>query len=247
VNEARPVTVGLVAGLGPESTIDYYRRLLSAWGSRHPGTAPSIVLDSLDVQLALRLVTNDRRALVAYLLESVNRLHGAGATFGAITANTPHTVFAELSAASPLPLISIVDVCAAEAERRGLRRLLILGTRFTMTESFYPEAFRLRALEAVPPAREEVGWIHEEYLGLVRGEFTEKARARFTDLIERSRALLAIDGVILGGTELPILMRAPLVAGVPLLDTTGIHVEAIVESCASKRRSSWNASRHQPQ
>ena len=100
--------VGLVGGLGPESTIDYYQRLLAAWERAEPGSAPAIVIDSLDVQLGLRLVAHDRVALVEYLLDSIVRLAGAGADFVAMTANTPHIVFEELVALSPVPLLSLV-------------------------------------------------------------------------------------------------------------------------------------------
>ena len=97
--------VGLVGGLGPESTIDYYRRLLESWSTVDRATSPGLVIDSLDVQRALRLVSSDRGALVDYLAESVNRLAGAGADFVAITANTPHIVFDELSARAAVYLL----------------------------------------------------------------------------------------------------------------------------------------------
>ena len=124
--------VGLVGGLGPESTIDYYRRLLDAWRTVEPGSSPGIVIDSLDVAVGLRLVEADRPALVEYLLASLRRLAGAGVEFAALTANTAHVVFDELAARSPVRLVSIVEACAAEAGRRGLRRVALLGTRFTM-------------------------------------------------------------------------------------------------------------------
>src|SRR3979409_2045603 len=123
-------TVGLVGGLGPESTIDYYRRILEAWALEDASSAPSIVIDSLDVRRALHLVAGDRPALTAYLLVALVRLAGAGVDFIAMTANTPHIVFDELAARSPVRLLSIVEVCADEARRRGLRRLALLGTRF---------------------------------------------------------------------------------------------------------------------
>ena len=107
--------VGLVGGLGPESTVDYYRRILNGWKREEPDSAPSVVIDSLDAQLALRLVQQDRPALIAYLLASLRRLAGAGVDFAAITANTAHIVFDELAAQSPVPLLSIVEVCVAEA------------------------------------------------------------------------------------------------------------------------------------
>jgi aspartate racemase len=114
-------TLGLVGGLGPESTIDYYCRIVESCARSEPSTSPSIVIDSLDVRRALHLVEHDRAALIEYLLGSLRRLAGAGVDFAAITANTPHIVFDALSARPPVPLASIVEVCAAEARRCGLR------------------------------------------------------------------------------------------------------------------------------
>ena len=115
-------TVGIVGGLGPESTVDYYRRILAAWEREDPSSAPSIVIDSLDAQRALKLVAADRRAFSDYLFESLQRLAGAGVDFAVLSANTAHIVFDDLSARSRVPLLSIVETCAAEAQRRGLKR-----------------------------------------------------------------------------------------------------------------------------
>jgi aspartate racemase len=224
-------TVGIVGGLGPESTIDYYRRIIEAWERSDPSTAPSIVIDSLDPQNALRLVNTDVQAFFEYLLTSVRRLLGAGVDFIAITANTPHIVFDELQAESPVPIVSIVEVCAEEAKRRGLNRLLLLGTRFTMDASFYPEVFARHGLSVVTANDEDRAWVHARYVGeLLRGDFRDETRAQFISLITRLKGDLGVDGVILGGTELPLLFNTiSEVAGLPLLDTTALHVAAIVE------------------
>lgn len=131
-------TVGIVGGLGPESTIDYYRRIVQLWRDGDPSSYPSIVIDSLDVALGLRLVADDRAGLIEYLTASIDRLTRAGATFITMAANTPHIVFDELSARSAFPMMSIVEVCVTEAERRGFTRLALLGTRLTMEGAFYP-------------------------------------------------------------------------------------------------------------
>jgi aspartate racemase len=222
--------VGIVGGLGPESTIDYYRRILEAWERADPSTAPAVVIDSLDVRLALRLVEADRPALAEYLLASLRRLAAAGADFAAMTANTPHIVFDELAAQSPVPLVSIVEVCAREAQRRGLRRLALLGTRFTMEAPFYPEVCARHGIEVVLPDAAERSWIHERYVGeLLRGDFRDGTRERLVSIVGRLRDEAGIDGVILGGTELPLLLRSEVVADLPALDTTALHVAAIVE------------------
>ena len=221
--------VGLVGGLGPESTIDYYRRILEAWERERPGSAPSIVIDSLDVQLGIRLVERDRGGLIEYLAASLRRLGGAGVDFAALTANTPHLVFDDLVGLSPVPLVSIVETCALEAKRRGLGRLALLGTRFTMEGPFYPQTFGRHGLALVTPGAEDVSWVHERYIGeLLKGDFRDPTRLGFVTLVERMRRDAGIDGVILGGTELPLLLRSPEVAGLPALDTTALHVAAIV-------------------
>jgi aspartate racemase len=223
-------TLGLVGGLGPESTIDYYRRILDLWQKLEAGTAPSIVIDSLDVQRALHLVASDRAALIDYLFGSIDRLAGAGVDFIAMTANTPHIVFDELAARSPVPLVSIVETCAAEAQRRGLRRLLLLGTRFTMEAPFYPKVCARFGITVLVPSDADRLWIHERYVGeLLKGVFGDETRLTIVDLIRRARTDNGIDGVILGGTELVLLLTEPTVAGVPTLDTTALHVAAIVE------------------
>lgn len=225
--------VGLVGGLGPESTIDYYRRILAAWDQDHPATAPNIVIDSIDVRELLRLVATDLPALTKYLRASIVRLAAAGVDFIAMTANTPHIVFDELAPKSPVPLISIVEACAAEAQSRGLCRLALLGTRFTMEAPFYRTVFARTGVAVIAPNAEDRYWVHERYVEeLLKGKFLDETRNEFVTLISRLRDEERIDGVILGGTELPMLLSASNVAGVPLLDTTDLHVAAIVKRLA---------------
>ena len=226
--------VGIVGGLGPESTIDYYRRILEAYERVHPGRSPSIVIDSLDVQRALDLVARDRRALVEYLLGSLRRLAGAGVDFAAMTANTTCGVFDELVARSTIPLVSIVEVCADEAKARGLRRLALLGTRFTMEAPFYPDVCGRRGIAVVTPNEADRTWLHERYVSeLLKGEFRDATRREVVALVRRLRDEHGIDGVILGGTELPLLLPGPVIADLPALDTTALHVAAIVERLAA--------------
>ena len=229
--------VGLIGGLGPESTVDYYRRILAAWAQEDPRTAPSIVIDSLDVQRALHLVEHDRAALTEYLLASLHGLAGAGADFAAITANTPHLVFDELAARSPVPLLSIVEVCAEHARQQGLRRLALLGTRFTMEAPFYLTVCARQEIAVVTPDAVERAWVHAKYVGeLLEGNFQEETRRQFISLVGRLRDEQGVDGVILGGTELPLLLSTPSIAGLPVLDTTALHVAAIVRRLRSSDR-----------
>lgn len=227
---ASAACVGLVGGLGPESTVDYYRRILSAWATVEPGSAPSLVIDSLDVQRALRLVESDRDELVEYLLASIQRLARAGVDFAVLTANTPHLVFDELAERSPIPLLSIVETCAQAASRLGLSRLGLLGTRFTMDAPFYPAVFARHAIDVVLPPEAARLWVHDKYISeLLRGDLRDSTRSEFVALIGRMRAAEALDGIILGGTELPLLLGVDSIEGLEVLDTTALHVSAIVK------------------
>src|SRR5262249_24760605 len=152
-----------------------------AWQQDDPSTSPSIVIDSLDVRRALHLVEYDRPALVEYLAASLARLGAAGVDFAAMTANTPHIVFDELAARSPVPLVSIVEVCIEEARRRRMGRLALLGTRFTMEAPFYPDVAARAGIALVLPEEAERAWIHQRYVGeLLKGEFKDDTRRQFT-------------------------------------------------------------------
>jgi aspartate racemase len=219
-----------VGGIGPESTIDYYRRILAAWEREAPGTSPSLVIDSLDVRLGLRLVEKDRPAFIEYLVASVQRLAAAGVDFVAMTANTPHVVFDEITARATVPLLSIVETCAEEARGRGLKRLALFGTRFTMEAPMYPEVFGRYGMTVIAPNDAERALVHDRYVNqLLNGEFRDDTRQEFLSLIVRLRDEERIDGVILGGTELTLLLKDPVIADIPALDTTALHVAAIVE------------------
>jgi aspartate racemase len=170
-------TVGVVGGLGPESTIDYYRRIINIWQEEDPSSAPSVIIDSLDVNRGIDLVRRDRVGLTDYLLESLERLARAGSDFAVLAANTPHIVFNDLVSRSPLPLLSIVEVCADEARRRGFSRIGVLGTGFTMEAGFYPEVFGRAGIQVVVPNESERAWLHERYLGeLLQGVFRDETR-----------------------------------------------------------------------
>ena len=223
-------SLGIVGGLGPESTIDYYRRILEQWRGVDASTSPHIVIDSLDVDYGLKLVEHDRPALVDYLVASVTRLANAGCDFAAMAANTPHVVFDDLVARSPIALISIVEACAEEAKRRGMKRVGLLGTRFTMEGSFYPTVFGRYGIEVIVPDAREISWIHERYIGqMLRGDFREETRDGVIGIVLRLGNEERIEAVVLGGTELTILLSASSIGGVPALDTTALHVEAIVK------------------
>jgi aspartate racemase len=227
-------SVGIVGGLGPDSTIDYYRRIIDVWHQSRPQSSPPIVIDSLDVDRGIQLVTHDHDGLTDYLLESLHRLDRAGASFAVLAANTPHIVFDALAARSPLPLLSIVEVCADEAQRRGYNCVVLLGTGFTMGASFYPDVFVSRGIDIVVPSPEERAWLHDRYIrDLLKARFEDDTRAGVEAMVARLRTTHEFEAVVLAGTELPLLLRSHMIAGMPVLDTTELHVAAIVRRLQS--------------
>lgn len=229
-------TIGIVGGLGPESTVDYYRSIISLYRRKvADGSYPSIIIVSLDVDKALRLVgSNDLLQLTAYFAGAIRQLAEAGADFALLSANTPHVVFNDVRRISPIPLISIVEATCEEVIRRGLKTVSLLGTRFTMSGRFYPEICEQHGITLVPPSQEEQDYIHDKYVNeLVNGVFLPGTRDRLQQIIAIQKKRDRIQGVILAGTELPLLLRAESIEGLPILDTTQIHVNAAVSEMLS--------------
>ena len=223
---------GIIGGLGPEATQEYYRLIVATYRARtKDGSYPPLVLNSIDMQRMIRLLTAQQLPeLVAFLLGEINRLARAGADFGVLSANTPHVVFPALQAQSPLPLLSIVEVTCQAARKLGLKRLGLFGSRFTMAGQFYPDVFALAGIELVSPTAAEQDFIHEKYMGeLIHGVIRPETRAAFLAIAERMRTEDHITGLILGGTELPLILGDVKDSQIPFLDTTQLHVDAIVE------------------
>ncbi|MFZ0915361.1 MAG: aspartate/glutamate racemase family protein, partial [Candidatus Udaeobacter sp.] len=127
-------TLGIIGGLGPESTIDYYQRIIALYRERtRDGSYPHFIIISVDLKKGLDFMeVGDLGGMADFLLEAIAKLARAGADFGLISANTPHIVFDEVASKSPIPLISIVEATCAAAKALGLKRLALFGTRYTM-------------------------------------------------------------------------------------------------------------------
>ncbi len=224
--------IGLVGGIAPESTIDYYRRLLAGYRELRPDDGqPAIIINSIDLKKMLGLVgAGQLEELTEYLAEEVGRLAKAGAEVGALASNTPHIVFDRIIRRSPIPLVSIVEATAAQAKALGVRRLGLFGTRFTMQGRFYPEVFSREGLVIVAPPGEELDFVHDKYINeLAAAKFLPQTRESLLAIARRMRERDGIEALILGGTELPLLLTDSTPAGIPFLDTTQIHVEAILK------------------
>lgn len=225
-------TLGVIGGVGPESTIDYYKNLIAMYRERKSdGHYPQFVINSIDLQKGIDFLEADNLAgMVDFLLEEIQKLPKAGAEFGIIAANTPHIVFDEVKAKSPIPFISIVEAAADYAKSRGLKRLALFGTRYTMQADFYPKVFRRVGIELIVPEPKDQDYIHEKYFAeLVPGIFLPETRASLLAIVDRMKTSSGIEGVTLAGTELALILRGDSHNDVALLDTGKIHCQAAVD------------------
>jgi aspartate racemase len=229
-------TARMIGGLGPESTVDYYRLIIARYRAGKPdGGYPHLIINSLDVDHGIALLNDARLGdLTDYLTAGVELLARAGAHFGFMAANTPHIVFEEVQRRSRIPLLSIVRAASAHANTLGLRRLALLGTGFTMRARFYPEEFERAGIALVRPKESEQEIIHRKYNDeLLNNRFLPETATEILSIAQRMIDEDGVKALVLAGTELPLLLRSSAVPGVRSLDTTVIHVDAIVNELLS--------------
>lgn len=226
---------GLIGGMGPQSTMPYYMGVVYGVNERtRPDFFPNITVESINVFEVLDYCAReDYAGLTNHLLGAVEALARSGADFAALTANTAHIVFDRLQAVSPIPLISIVEATCAEAMRRKVKRVALLGTVFTSTRDFYKLSFIREGIQVIIPNAEEMSLIDKRITSeLEYGIIRQETLAEFQKIIARMRDEDKAETVILGCTELPLLLNdanSPL----PVLDTVAIHTRAIVDAILS--------------
>jgi aspartate racemase len=224
---------GLIGGIAPESTIDYYRSIVQAYRARrNDGSYPALIINSIEMTKMVGMIAAGELSGTAdYLAAEIDRVVSAGADFALLASNTPHIVFNELARRSPIPLISIVEAACEEAKRLGHRRLGLFGSRFTMQGSFYPEVFVRDGRSLVMPQADEQEYVHGKYFSeLVNAIFLPETRDGYLKIADRMRTEDGIQRLILAGTELPLLLRNVGDRGIPFLDTTKLHVAKIVDA-----------------
>lgn len=223
--------LGLIGGMGPESTMPYYHDIVYGVYEKKE-KFPELLLESVDVFKVLDLCGHKKYDdLTEYLLQALQHLAAGGADFAALSANTPHIVFDSLQKKSPLPLISIIGTAVEEAKNKQMKKLGLIGTRFTMEEKFFKDKFTANNIEIVIPNDEEREYIgdkipHELELGIVKPE----TKQGFIHIAQRMIDKENVDGIILGCTELPLVFKDKIKLSVPYLDTMQIHVAALVET-----------------
>jgi len=227
-------TIGIVGGLGPESTMAYYQEIIRAFQSDEQALQyPEIVLLSVNLYDFMSYMQQEQyEQATAFLLDQLIRLKQAGAEFAAISANTPHLFFPALKERSPLPLISIVEAACDRASALKLKRCGLFGTAFTMKSSFYQEVFAQRHIDVIVPDVDDQRFLQEKLFSEIElGIFKETTRQALIQIIQKMIARNRIDSLILGCTEFPLILTESSYAGIPMLNTTSIHVQRIVEYC----------------
>ena len=224
-------TLGMIGGVGPESTVDYYKNIIAMYRERkRDGSYPQFVINSIDLQKGIDfLEANNLPGMTDFLLDEIEKLPKAGAEFGIIAANTPHIVFDAIAPRLPIPFISIVEASCDFVKSRNLKRLALFGTRYTMQSDFYQKVFRREGIELIVPETKDQDYIHEKYFAeLVPGIFLPETRASLFAIVDRMKDKIDIEGVLLAGTELALILRGDSHNGVALLDTGKIHCQAAV-------------------
>ena len=228
--------LGLIGGIGPESTVEYYRYIIAGFrDQKADGSYPAILVNSVNLtQLVDWMNANELPKVIEYLVVEVERLARAGVEVGAFCSNTPHIVFDEIQRQSRIPLLSIVEATCENCQALGFKKVALFGTRFTMQGHFYPEVFSRAGIELVIPEPEEQAYIHDKYFGeLLNNIFSPETRQALLAIVDKLRVRHGIEGLILGGTELPLILRDDEHNGVCLLDTTRIHCDRIVRELVS--------------
>src|SRR5258708_1974175 len=255
-------TVGIIGGIGPESTIEYYRGIIAVYRERQSGTSvrgprrgspagvlvppvdnhdaratgyPLMILNSINLTLMVGWITaNELDKAADYLVSGLEKLARAGVDFGVIAAGTPHIVFDQVRARSSIPLISIVEATCEAAAHLNLKKIALFGTRFTMQGRFYKDVFSKAGITLVVPEPDEQEYIHDKYMNeLVHGILLRETRERLLGILDTMKERDDVEALILGGTELSLIIKDAEHDGMSILDTTKIHVARIVAELLS--------------
>jgi len=222
--------IGIIGGLSPESTLYYYQHIAHEYLKRHSNYSyPEIIIYSVNFQNYITWCSKgDWSAVENDLVKTVNSLASGGADFVIISANTPHQVFEPVKERVELPMLSIVDAVVERAQKSGLKKLGLLGTKITMVGSFYPETAAKAGIEIMVPDEDEQEIIHGIIFNeLSKGEINETSKQKYISIIDKLVSKGA-DGIVLGCTEIPLLITQYDV-NIPVLDSSKIHVEAALD------------------
>lgn len=223
--------LGLIGGIGPESTIEYYKGIVYGVQKRLAFPFfPNICIESLSVFEVLKLCNEKNyTALADYMASGIKKLEAAGADFVALTGNTPHIVFNEIEEKVDVPVISIVDAACCYAQKGGFKRLGLLGTGVTMESDFFKKPFIEKGIDVVLPLKTELNFLAEKIATEIElGVINPKTQMSIVEMISRMKMENSIDCIALACTELPVVLKG-VALPVPCLDTMRIHVDKLID------------------
>jgi aspartate racemase len=226
-------TIGMIGGIAPASTVDYYQRIISRFQERTGHREyPSIIINSINMTHMMNLIADDQLdELVDYLSEEIFVLEKAGAKVIFLASNTPHIVYGPLIKRVKTKMVSIVDSTISYAQSKGLHRLGLFGTISTMEGDFFQEGFEAAGMEIITPMPDERKYIHKIYMEeLARGRFMPETKNHLLTIANRMYNEGQIDSLILGGTELPLILKSSDMEDIELINTTKVHVERILDA-----------------
>jgi aspartate racemase len=223
-------TLGIIGGIAPPSTVEYYKAVIEIYRRRTGGRAPHVLVNSIDGDEVIAHLSAGRHEELARLLsEGLRQLAAGGATVALLASASVHVAFERIRSDSPVPLIGIVAATIQASE--GYRRLGLFATSFTAKADLFGPAFGALGTSVVNPTDAEQEEVHRIYFDeLVRGQFLPRSRARLLAIAQRMRAEEDIDGVLLAGTELPLLLPDDAYGGIRFIDTGRAHVDAAVRA-----------------
>ncbi|MGE5812110.1 MAG: aspartate/glutamate racemase family protein, partial [Ignavibacteria bacterium] len=197
--------LGLIGGIGPESTIDYYKMIIKKFRERFAtNDYPHFLINNINLTEMLSYVKENKLdVLSGFLAKEIKKLEEAGADFGALASNTPHIVFDELQKKVNLPLLSIVEECFKEISRKKIKRVGLFGTLSTMDGGFYQTTGRKYSIEVITSDKKSKEYINKIYFEeLVLGIINPSTKKELINIVSRMKDNDEIKGLILGGTEL---------------------------------------------
>jgi len=219
--------IGILGGMSYESTIKYYDLILEKYYENfNDYNYPEILIFSLNFQKLIDYELGGNRAkYVEYLMSGIKSLENGGATFIVMAANSPHAVYNDLENLSKVPILSIVKATAEKARKENMRKLLLLGIKFTMQNTFYQNYCKELGIEVITPSNEQQNMIDKIIFDeLVIGFYKHESKEKLLQIIKRYK----VDGVILGCTELPLILTQNDTR-IKLFDTLRIHVDATLD------------------
>ena len=224
-------TIGIVGGLGPEASLYYYRTLIDlaheAQGEKKYPEIEIVIYNLNQNECGAKLFDSGRwTELAAKLIDAIQRLYRAGADFAIIACNTAHTIFDDVKAKSPIPLLSIVEETCKAVAGLGLTKVGLFGSPTTMQGHYYQDVFSKKNISIVVPKGEDQAYIgsktrEELVLGVIRDE----TRKGFLEVAQRMIDEESIEGLILGCTEIPLLLGKEKFV-IPFFDSSKIHAES---------------------